>query len=52
MTEKVSPYILFAVAYCQKMGYQPDEKGVYLAEHLWEGILAKREYESRNMGKE
>jgi hypothetical protein len=51
MLEKDSPYILFAVAYCKKMGYQPDEKGVYKAEDLWEGILVKDEYESRNMGR-
>ena len=48
MTPKVSRYILFAIKYCEKMGYQHNERGEYSAEDLWEGILALNTYESKN----
>lgn len=47
-TMKISRYILFAVKYCEKKGYQHNESGEYSAEDLWEGILALHEYENKN----
>ena len=47
---KISPYILFAVDYCQKMGYDQNEEGEYSPEDIWEGILKLHEYENENRG--
>jgi hypothetical protein len=54
MTTKVSPYVKFAIAYCNKQGlFTTDEltgKRDYQPEDLWEGILVMRDWELRNRG--
>jgi hypothetical protein len=52
MTQKISPYLKFSIAYCNKKGLftinEITGKRIYEPEDLWEGILALDEYESKN----
>lgn len=54
MTTKISPYIKFAIAYCNKFRkFKVDAitgKKIYDPFDLWEGMLLKREYELKNRG--
>jgi hypothetical protein len=52
---KVSPYVKFAVAYCNKMGLfeiNPiTKKKEYAEEDIWEGILLMNDHLNRNRNK-
>lgn len=54
MPEKVSPFLLFGIKYCDRFGkFTVDEitgKKIYDPADLWEGMLLKREYDLKNRG--
>lgn len=54
MSQKISPYVKFAIAYCDKFRkFTVDKitkKKIYDPLDLWEGMLLKREYELKNRG--
>ena len=50
---KKSPYVRFAIAYCDKLGkFEVDATGhkIYNECDIWNGILLKHDYETRNRG--